>query len=239
MHYEVNSSAGSGNIFEVKNNQVNKFSVDYAGNVTAAGNITGAGGLTLTGDISVDDLTVTDDAAVTGDLTVGATLAVTGAAATGALTVTGAASVSTNLTVSGGQVKDVAGLSRILFAPAKTIVDGAPTTLFTVPIAAAASIGGMISFHVFASDATDHQSIQGVANYASVNKAGTLTSTITYTTAPEAKAVSSGTLTLAFTMAEDSADVVSIKLEPTGSLTETVYNVVYTVFPAKGAVTIV
>lgn len=238
MHYEVNSSAGSGNIFEVKNNQVNKFSVDYAGNVTAAGNITGAGGLTLTGDISVDDLTVTDDAAVQGDL------AVTGTAATGALTVTGAASTTTTMTVgtslqvTGGEVKDVAGLSRIVFAPAKTIVDGAATALFSVPVAALASIGGSFTFHVFATDATDMQAISGIGTYSAVNKAGTVTAAIDYETTNEAKSVSAGTLTLAFTAAEDSADVISFKLQPTGSLTETTYNVTYTLFPHKGAVTI-
>lgn len=143
-----------------------------------------------------------------------------------------------NLQVDGGKVQDSAGLGRVVLSSAKTIVDSSATTLFTVPIAAGASVGGMISFHVFATDGTDHQALQGVANYASVNKAGTLTSTITYTTAPEAKAVSAGTLTLSFTMAEDTADVVSIKLEPTGSLTETTYNVVFTVLPAKGEVTL-
>lgn len=148
---------------------------------------------------------------------------------------------SGNLTMaSGARLKDSSGVSRIIPNPtAKTIVDGAATALFTVPIAQGASVGGMISFHVFATDGTDHQAMTGIANYSSVNKAGTLTSTITNLTTVDAKAVSSGTITLAFTMAEDTADVVTIKLQPTGSLTETTYNVTYTVFPAKGEVTIV
>lgn len=138
-----------------------------------------------------------------------------------------------------GYVLDSAGVQR--FVPnstAKTIVDGAATTLFTVPVAQSSLVGGVIHFQVYASDATDFQVITGIATYSSVNKAGTLTNTITYATANEAKAVSSGTLTLAFTMAEDTADIVSIKLQPTGSLTETTYNVTYSVFPLRGNVTI-
>lgn len=177
---EINESATSGNIFEVKNNQVTKAAIAYDG------------ALQLDGALQVD----------------------------------------------GNKVKDSAALNRVVFAPAKTIVDGAATGLFSVPIASGASVGGLVQFHVFATDGTDHQALSGVATYASVNKAGTVTSTITYTTAPEAKAVSAGTLTLAFTAAEDSADVVTYKLQPTGSLTETSYNVTFTVFPQKGEVTI-
>lgn len=137
-----------------------------------------------------------------------------------------------------GNLKDSNSLSRFILAPAKTIVDGAATTLFTVPIAAGSAIGGTLHFSVFASDGTDHQTISGIATFASVNKAGTLTSTITYVTSNEAKAVSAGTLTLAFTMAEDTADIVSVKLQPTGSLTETTYTVVFTVVPLRGEVTL-
>lgn len=174
MVQELNASAGSGNIFEVKNNQVTKFSVDYTGAIKSAAN----------------------------------------------------------------KIQDSADLSRVVFAPAKTIVDGAATTLFTVPVASLASIGGVIEFHVFATDATDMQAISGIATYSAVNKAGTVTSAVTYVAANEAKAVSAGTLTLAFTMAEDTADVVSVKLQPTGSLTETTYNVTFTVKPLKGEVTL-
>lgn len=137
-------------------------------------------------------------------------------------------------------LQDTAGVSRLVFkATGKTIVDGAATTLFTVPIAQGSAIGGTLDFSVFASDGTDLQTISGIATYASVNKAGTLTSTITYVTANEAKAVSAGTLTLAFTAAEDTADVFSLKLQPTGSLTETTYNVIFTVTPLRGEVTLV
>lgn len=135
-----------------------------------------------------------------------------------------------------GNLADAAGVRRAVFNPtAKTIVDGAATGLFSVAIPQSSAVGGIIFFSVYASDGTDFQMINGMASYASVNKAGTLTNTITYATANEAKAVSAGTLTLAFTMAEDTADVVTVKLQPTGSLTETTYNVVYTVLPLRGA----
>lgn len=139
-----------------------------------------------------------------------------------------------------GQIMDSTGFVRDIYNPtAKTIVDGAATTLFTVPVAQSSGVGGVIDFQVYASDGTDFQMITGIATYSSVNKAGTLTNAVTYATANEAKVVSSGTLTLAFTMAEDTADVVSIKLQPTGSLTETTYNVRYNVRPLRGVVTIV
>lgn len=138
-----------------------------------------------------------------------------------------------------GAILDSNGLNRQIFNPtAKTIVDGAATALFYVPVAQGAAVGGVVDFMVYAADGTDQQVITGIATYSSVNKAGTLTSTITYATANEAKAVSAGTITLAFTMAETVADNVYIQVQPTGSLTETTYQIVYNVRPLRGAVTI-
>jgi len=148
---------------------------------------------------------------------------------------------SQKLAVQGdGALLDSSGNVRLFTNPtAKTIVDGAATGLFSVAVAQGSVAGGIIHFSVLASDGTDFQTINGMASYSSVNKAGTCTNTITYATANEAKAVSAGTLTLAFTMAEDTADVVTIKLQPTGSLTETTYTVLYTLTPLRGgAITI-
>lgn len=130
------------------------------------------------------------------------------------------------------------GVNRAVYNPtAKTIVDGSATSLFSVAATAGQYAAGMMDFVVFASDGTDHQALTGRAAYAAVNKAGTLTRTITYTTAPEAKAVSSGTLTLAFTTTDDT-NVMTVKLQPTGSLTETTYTILYTLLPLQGTVTI-
>jgi hypothetical protein len=122
-------------------------------------------------------------------------------------------------------------------AAAKTIVDGSATSLFDVACASGGVSGGAIDFLVRASDGTDHQVISGIAHYGMVNKAGTNTLTITYATANEAKAVSSGTLTLAFTFVTGT-NKGTVKVQPTGSLTETVYTIEYTVRPIRGAVTI-
>lgn len=119
----------------------------------------------------------------------------------------------------------------------KTIVDGSATSLFDVACAAAAMVGGVIHFLVRASDGTDHQALAGIATYSAVNKAGTHTATITYVTGNEAKAVSAGTLTLAFTIVTGT-NKVTVKVQPTGSLTETTYTIEYNVTPIRGAVTI-
>ena len=122
-------------------------------------------------------------------------------------------------------------------AAAKTIVDGSATSLFDVACAASEMVGGFIDFLVRASDGTDFQALAGRAAYSAVNKAGTHTTTITYTTAPEATAVSAGTLTLAFTLVTGT-NKVTAKVQPTGSLTETTYTIEYNVQPIRGAVTI-
>jgi len=119
----------------------------------------------------------------------------------------------------------------------KTIVDGSATSLFDVACPAGTMSGGVIHFLVRASDGTDHQAIAGMASYACENKAGTLVLTITYVAANEAKAVSAGTLTLAFTFVTGTSKG-TVKVQPTGSLTETTYTIEYNVYPIRGAVSI-
>lgn len=135
------------------------------------------------------------------------------------------------------QVAGVAQQRFVANAAAKTIVDGSATSLFDVACPASAMSGGFIDFLVRAGDGTDFQALAGRAAYACVNKAATLTGTITYTTAPEAKAVSAGTLTLSFTIVTGT-NKMTVKVQPTGSLTETLYTIEYNVQPIRGAVTI-
>lgn len=127
-----------------------------------------------------------------------------------------------------------------LFNPtAKTIVDGSATSLFSVAVAASTMIGGMGNFLVRASDGTDFQTISGIFTYSAEAKATVVVGAITYVAANEAKSVSAGTLTLAFTADVSVANVVTYKLQPTGSLTETTpYTVEYTLHPIRGVVTI-
>lgn len=154
-----------------------------------------------------------------------------------ALTNLGVAS-ATSGTLTNPTINDSNGLTRVVYNPtAKTIVDGSATSLVDVACASGATCGGYLSYNVLASDGTDFQSLSGLVTYAAVNKAGTLTLTITEVSANQAKAVSSGTLTLAWTFVTGSSKG-TIKLTPTGSLTETTYTVVYTIEPLRGAVTI-
>ena len=120
----------------------------------------------------------------------------------------------------------------------KTIADGSATSLFDVSCASGTRCGGLIIATVEASDGTDHQSMTSLVTFAAVNKAGTLTLTITSDTANDAKAVSSGTLTLAWTFVTGTGKG-TVKLQPTGSLTETTFTVTFIVLPAVGTITLV
>jgi len=142
--------------------------------------------------------------------------------------------------ISAPTFNDANGIQRIIAnAVAKTIVDGAATALFSVAVPALDAIGGMVAFVVRASDGTEFQVIAGILTYSAETKATVVVGTITYVAANEAKAVSSGTLTLAFTADVSVANVVTYKVQPTGSLTETApYTIEYTVLPVRGVVTI-
>jgi hypothetical protein len=189
---------------------------------TFSGNNTFSGANAFTGVATLTSPVLTSPT-VTGTTSIGA-----GATLTSPLLVTPAV----------GVVTDTGLVNRLIPNPtAKTIVDGSATSLFEVAIAAASYAAGTVHFAVFASDATDHQVISGILTYSGENKAGTIVRAATYVAANEAKSVSSGTLTLSFT-ATDDTNKMTVKLQPTGSLTETTYTVLYTVVPLKGTVTI-
>lgn len=117
-----------------------------------------------------------------------------------------------------------------------TIVDGSAASLFTVACNTGQMVGGAFFYQVRASDGTDFQSLTGMVTYAAVNKAGTLTLTITEVSGNQAKAVSAGTLTLAWSFVTNTANTLgTVKLTPTGSLTETTYDVMLHVFPIHPA----
>lgn len=126
----------------------------------------------------------------------------------------------------------------VLNATSKTIVDGSATSLADIAVVASAMVGGVIHYTVRASDGTDFQALTGIVTYSCVNKAATITGTITEVAGNQAKTVSSGTLTLAWTIVAGT-NKMTIKLQPTGSLTETTpYDVTYSIQPILGAVTI-
>lgn len=119
----------------------------------------------------------------------------------------------------------------------KTIVDGSATSLADIACPSNTMSGGSLFYLVEASDGTDFQAMSGLVTYAMVNKAGTNTLTITNATGNDAKAVSSGTLTLSWTFVTGT-NKGTIKLTPTGSLTETTYRVTFWLTPVRGAFTL-
>lgn len=137
-----------------------------------------------------------------------------------------------------GKLIDQAGTPKVQFNPtAKAITNASATALFTVARAANVSAGGLIVYQATATDGTDFQTITGMVTYAHVDKAGTGTFTITEVAGNQAKAVSTGTYTLAWTYVTGTNSG-TVKLQPTSSLTATVHTVTYTVFPIAGAITI-
>lgn len=121
----------------------------------------------------------------------------------------------------------------------KTIVDGSATPLADIAVPASAMVGGVIHYLVRATDGTDFQALAGMVTYSCVNKAATITGTITELSTTQAKTVSSGTLTLAWTIVAGT-NKMTVKLTPTGSLTETApYDVTYTIHPIFGDATLV
>jgi hypothetical protein len=126
----------------------------------------------------------------------------------------------------------------VLTAKQTTIVDSAATSLVDVAIPASAQVGGFIHYVVRAFDGTDFQALAGMVSYSAVNKAASITLAITEVAGNQAKAVSSGTLTLAWTFVAG-ANKGTIKVQPTGSLTETApYDITFTITPILGAATI-
>lgn len=131
----------------------------------------------------------------------------------------------------------VAGGRQVYNSVAKVIVDGAATSLFDVALPQNAWCGGRIDYVVTVGDGTDFQALTGIVTYAAVSKVAVQTLTITELATTQAKAVSSGTLTLAWTFVTGTLKG-TVKLQPTGSLTETIYNITYSVTPTLGAITI-
>jgi len=123
-------------------------------------------------------------------------------------------------------------------ATAKTITDASATSLVDVAVPLSAMVGGNLHYVVRASDGTDFQALSGFVTYSGVNKAATITGTVTEVAANQAKTVSAGTLTLAWTIVAG-ANKLTIKVQPTGSLTETTpYDITFTISPIVGAVTV-
>jgi hypothetical protein len=100
------------------------------------------------------------------------------------------------------------------------------TTFSNIAVAASKQAGATITATVYASDGTDFQSLTSVLNVNAVNKAGTVTATLTQVDGTTA--ASAGTLTATFTATANGASV-DLKCSATSSLTQTVLRVRYVV----------
>lgn len=111
----------------------------------------------------------------------------------------------------------------------KTLTETSATSVVRIPVAAAAGVGGTVTFTVFASDATDHQTLTGVLQYAAVNKAGTETCATPTLTGTALNSVSTGTLTCTYACDTTPANAVDVQFNCTSSLTQTTLDIYYRV----------
>ena len=92
------------------------------------------------------------------------------------------------------------------------------TTFANIAVASGKYSGAVLACTVNATDGTDHQCLTSTVNLNAINKAGTVTATITQVDGTTA--ASAGTLTVTFT-AVASGNTVDVKADATSSLTQT------------------
>ncbi len=107
---------------------------------------------------------------------------------------------------------------RIVNAKGKVLTSGAAASLVDITLPTLAMAGGCIRATVVCTNGTDMQSYSQVVTFASVNKGGVFTSTITADAGNDSKAVSAGTLTTAWALTAGT-NKVTIQLTATTSLT--------------------
>jgi len=108
---------------------------------------------------------------------------------------------------------------RVDTAKPVALVEGSDTTVLNIALPSGKYFGATIAITVYATDGTDTQSITTIAVVDAVNKAGTITATVTPT--QNTAAVSTGTLTATVTAAGIASTSVNIKINATSSLSQT------------------
>jgi hypothetical protein len=120
----------------------------------------------------------------------------------------------------------------VLSDPHKIVaLTDALTTVFSITVEPGEMVSGRVLYGIRASDTTDHQALAGTLLFAIVNKGGTFTTNPTSTpSAPDLEiyAASSGTLSTVWSITT-SGTVATLKVTPTGSLTEQLYGLEYIV----------
>lgn len=107
-------------------------------------------------------------------------------------------------------------------AATKTLTESSATGVVDVALISGKASGGRLLYTVEANDATDYQALTGYVGYAVVNKAGTLTSSLS--TIVESSACSSGTLAVTPT-AVAGTNKITLSLTAVSSLTQTTLRV--------------
>lgn len=111
------------------------------------------------------------------------------------------------------------GLTRNVTGGQITLTDGAATTIATIALSAGQRAGGVLTYSIEVTDATDFQVLTGVVSFAAVDKAGTLTAeaieALTTTTANAESSIS--TLTNTWTVS-DGTNAFSIQVNANSSL---------------------
>lgn len=99
-----------------------------------------------------------------------------------------------------------------------TLTDGSATDILVVTLATGAMTGFTIHVGVFGTDATDFQAVQDVVTVQAVNKAGTITVT-PETVHAGTPVATSGTLTRAYSVADNGDGTFDVRLNANSSLT--------------------
>lgn len=128
-------------------------------------------------------------------------------------------------------------VSSVGVGVAKALTESTDTGFVRIAVTQGGSAGGYIVYNVSAGDGTDFQTRSGILPFAIVNKADTETVTLgTVTTATEVAALSTGTLTVAFTTAT-ATNAVDIRANAVSSLTQTTLHIRYQVVVISGILT--
>lgn len=115
-------------------------------------------------------------------------------------------------------------MRRYTSAKAVTLTDATATTFANIAVASSKFAGATLTCTVTARDATDFQSLTSIVRVDAVNKAGTVTATVTQT--DNTTAASAGTLTCAYTVAA-SGNTFDIKANADTSLTPTAMSITW------------
>lgn len=128
----------------------------------------------------------------------------------------------TSLTTTTGSTAQTQSTREYISAKFVDLTESTATTIFNLPFATATYVGLQVTATTFASDGTDHQAITDTFNISAVNKAGTVTATITAAPITSTTAASSvATLATTWTVVANGASI-DVKCSAVSSLTQTV-----------------